>query len=179
MPDIFAPIIQKLMDYGFGNFLIFIVTLAIFYALIRKSKVFGESVAINGLVAFAASFMIFSFPVLMGFNLVTPLSTFWTQGFVFLLFIIFGVIAASIFYPDLPAMLMKEFTRRTTFWTMIALGVTLFVTSGLVEIFTSLQAKPSTSGLPKPPIDVVTIISGVIVFVVVLMIAASAAKTGA
>jgi predicted cobalt transporter CbtA len=178
MADIFTPVIQKLAGYGFLNFLIFIVTFAIFFALIKKSKIFGESQPINLVVSFSAAFLIFSFPVLMGINLATPLSTFFTQGFVILLFFIFGMIAASVFYPDLPGMLAKEFTRRTTFWSMVAIGVALFVTSGLIDVFTSMQTKPSTTGAPKPPVDVVTIIAGLIIFVVVLMIASSAAKGG-
>jgi len=174
MPDIFEPMIRKLLDMGIGNLLIFILALAILYALIKKAKVFGDSDVINGVVAFCVAFMIFMFPVLYNVNLFTSFATFWTQGMVLLLFIIFGVVAASLFYPDLPKMLAERFTHRSVFIVMIALGVVLFVTSGLVTTFFASTNVPAKEGEVRPPTEVITIVAGVIIFIVVLMIASSA-----
>jgi hypothetical protein len=174
MPDIFEPMIRKLLDMGIGNLLIFILALAIIYALMKKSKVFGDSDVINGVIAFCVAFMIFMFPVLYGVNLFTSFATFWTQGLVLLLFVIFGFVAASLFYPDLPKMLAERFTHRSALWIMIALGVVLFVTSGLVTTFFAGANVPAKEGEIRPPTEVITLVAGVIIFIVVLMIASSA-----
>ncbi|MDI6798996.1 MAG: hypothetical protein QMD12_03345 [Candidatus Aenigmarchaeota archaeon] len=173
MPDIFAPLIQNLISFGFYNLLIWMLALAIMYAILKKSKILGESPFINGVVALAIAFFIFAFPVLTGVSLTLPTAAFFTQTTVILLFFIVGFIMASLFYPDLPKFLIEQFTRRTTLWALVALGIGLFITSGLVGTFWFGIAP--TQGAGGVPTDIIIIVTGVILFIVVLMIAASIA----
>jgi predicted neutral ceramidase superfamily lipid hydrolase len=176
MADLFKETITKMIDLGIFNIFLFCLALAIFYAIIRKSKIFGENIAVNGVIAAMAAFFIFAFPSIFGADLITPMSKFFTQGLTMILFIIFGFIAASLFYPNLPGMLAKQFERRSTLYIMIALGITLFVTSGLIAAFTtSPPPKPGTVG---PPTDIILVAAGVIIFIVVLIVASSIGKGG-
>jgi len=177
MPDIFAPLIQNLLSFGFYNLFIWMLTLAIMYAILKKSKILGESPFINGVVALAIAFFIFAFPVLTGVSLILPTVTFFTQTTVILLFFIVGFIMASLFYPDLPKFLIEQFVRRTTLWALVALGLALFITSGLVSTFWFGITAPTTQGAPVGGVspDIIIIVTGVVLFVVVLIIAASVA----
>jgi hypothetical protein len=141
MANPFQTFVQRLIDLGFYDFVFpFIITSALLYALLRKTKIFGESVAVNAVVALSIGFMIFGFPVLAGLTLATNWSIFFTQATVFLLIFFVALLLSSLFYPDLMKMLAEQFTRRTTLYQMIALAVTLLVTSGLVVVFTNSKA---------------------------------------
>jgi hypothetical protein len=85
MADIFAPIITKLVGLGFFNLLIFILAMVLIYALLRQRKFLGENPLINGLIAFSIAFFIFAYPVITGISLTAPLTTFFSQAFVFIL----------------------------------------------------------------------------------------------
>ncbi|MEM7825389.1 MAG: hypothetical protein QW412_00840 [Candidatus Aenigmatarchaeota archaeon] len=179
MVDLFTQIVEQLDKLGFFNFFIpWLVTLAIMYAILQKSKVLGESTLINGVVALSIAFMVFAFPVLSGFSLATPLSLLFTQTTSILLFFFVGFLFASLFYPNLTQFLVQQFTRRTTLFAMIGLGIALFITSGLVGTFWSSASKPPEPGKAGLPQDVIYLTVGIILFVVVLMIASSLARTG-
>jgi hypothetical protein len=142
------------------------------YGLLKKSKIFGDSPLINAVVSLSIAFMIFGFPVIAGISLATPLSTFFTQATVWILVLFVGFVFASLFYPDLTKMLLKAFTRRTTLGAMIVLGITLFIVSGLFNTVFIPPTKPTPSGVPAgTPVDVITIVAGVLIFVVLLTIA--------
>ena len=180
MPDLFTPLIQNLINFGVYNLFIWMLALAIMYAVLRKSKILGESPFVNGVVALIIAFFIFAFPVLTGTSLTLPAVTFFTQATVFMLVFLISFLLASFFYPDLPKLLITQFTRRTTLWALVALGITLFVTSGLVGTFWSGVTSPSTEGQEgggtTVPTDVIIIIAGVMIFIVILIIAASVAR---
>ena len=178
MADIFVPVIKDMLSYGFGNLFIFMLASAIFFALIKKSHIFGESNFINGLISLVAAFLVFWFPAIFGVNLVTPMSAFFTQATTMLLFLIMGIVIASLFYPDLPKMLAEQFTHRTTLYEMLALGVVLFLTSGLLTAFQAPSSTPQKPGEARAPTDVVVITIGLIVFVVILIIGSAVAKGG-
>lgn len=167
----FADVIARLINLGFYDILTFVFVLAIFYALLRKTKILGESPAIAGIISFAIAFFVIAYPILSGFSLTLPLSAFFSQSLTFLLIFFIGFIIASLFYPEMLEWLPKVFTRRTTLLVMIALGLTLFVTSGVVSIFWQALTKPT--GISK---DVLVISAGLIIFVVVLLIASSAGR---
>ena len=178
MADIFIPVIKDMLNLGFGNLFIFVLASAIFFALIKKSHVFGDSAFINGVVALVAAFAVFWFPALFGANLVTPMSAFFTQATVIVLFLIIGIVIASLFYPDLPKMLAEQFSHRTTLVEMLALGLALFLTSGLLTAFLAPSSTPQKPGESRTPTDVITITVGLILFVVILMIGSALAKGG-
>ena len=177
MANAFEIVVQKMVDLGFYDYLFpFIITSALFYALFRKSKILGESNATNALVAISLAFMILGFPILVGFSFATPLSSFFTQATVWILIFFVGMIIASLFYPDLMKTLAEQFTKRTTLFEMIALAVALFVTSGLVQVFI-VGTNPAVTGkqpvTPTAPTDVLLIVSALIIFGVLILIAAS------
>lgn len=168
----FELVVRKMIDLGFYDFVFpFIITSAIFYALLKRSRFLGESVATNAVIALSIAFLIFGFPVIVGFSLATPLSTFFTQATVWILIFIIGMVMASIFYPDFLKLLAETFTKRTTVYEMIAIAVALMITSGLVGVFT--QAFAPAPGVLAAPRDVIIIIAGIIIFVILILIAAS------
>jgi len=178
MADIFIPVIKNMLSLGFGNLFIFMLALAIFFALIKKSHIFGESDLINGVIALVAAFLVFWFPAIFGVNLVTPMSTFFTQATTIILFLVIGVVMASLFYPDLPKMLAQQFTHRTTLYEMLALGIVLFLTSGLISAFTTPSSTPQKPGETRPPSDIIIITVGLILFVVILIIGSAVGRGG-
>jgi len=174
----FEIVIEKMIELGFYSYVFpFLISSAIFYALFRKSKILGDSVVINAVIALSIAFMVLGFPVLVGFTLESQLSLFFTQATVFILIFVIGIIIASVFYPDLPKLLTEQFTRRTTIYQMIALGIGLFVTSGLVIVFTQGIAPQPDSTTPAASGDLVLIISGIVIFIILIMIAASTLRS--
>ena len=178
MADIFIPIIKNMLDLGFGNIFIFMISSAIFFALIKKSQIFGQSDFINGVISLVAAFLVFWFPAIFGANIVTPMSAFFTQATTLMLFLIIGILIASLFYPDLPKMLAAQFTHRTTLYEMLALGVVLLLTSGLLTAFQAPSSAPQKPGEARSPTDVVVITIGLILFVVILIIGSAIGKGG-
>lgn len=172
MPDILEPIVRKFTE-SFSSLLIFVFIFTIFYAIIRKSKVLGESPVMNGAVSFVVAFLVMWFSVTV-MPLSQPLSAFFAQGTTLLLFIIFGIIAASLFYPDLPKVMGEQFKSKSTLWVMIILGVVLFVTSGLLSVFWAQFAQPPKPGETRPATDVVLVAVAILVFAFVLAAAAAA-----
>lgn len=179
MPSLFEPLVKWMIEQGFYSFLFpWIITSAIFYGLLRKSKVFGESPVLNGVVSISIAFLIIGFPFLSQFSLALPISTFFTQATVFLLILVIGFIFASLFYPDLSKFLLEKFTRRTTLSILIVLGIALFITSGLVGVFTYGIGKPAEPGTPSPPTDVIILAAGIIIFMVIIIIAGAMVMGG-
>ena len=178
MPSLFEPVIKWMIDLGFYSFLFpWIVTSAIFYGLLRKSKIFGESATLNGLIAISIAFLVIGFPILSQFNLSLPIATFFTQATVFILIFVFAFISASFFYPDLTKMLLERFTRRTTLGILIVLGIALFITSGLAGVFTYGLGKPAPGGA-GPSTDVIILAAGIIIFMVIIIIAGAIVMGG-
>jgi len=171
MSDIFASIISRLAGLGFFNFLTFLLALTLVYALLRQRKIFGENVLINGIVAFSIAFFIFAYPVITGISLVAPVTTFFSQAFVFILVFFIGFLLASFFYPNFPEVLAGFFKSRNTLLSIIGLSLTLFITSGLVGVIYTTTVSPK--GQPAAPTENVLLIAGLIIAVVVLLIAGS------
>jgi hypothetical protein len=173
MTNVFEIIAQKLIDLGVYDFLFpFIITSAIFYGLLKKTKILGESVTINGVLALSIAFLIFGFPKLIGVTLASPFSRFFTGVTVWILIIGTGVLLAGFFYPDLLKFLAEAFTRRTALIVMIVIGISLFITSGFITVFTGGWT-PTAPGAPGPGIstDVIILAAAIIIFIVLLIIA--------
>ena len=154
MPDLFRPIAEKLVEIGFLGFVLpWLITAAIFWGLLKRSKLF-DSVYINGILALSASFFLWGY--LIGgtaIELGAPLATFMAQTSVLILVMVFGLMAASMFYPDLSKTLGDNFKTRSAMYIMIALFFGLFFTSGLYKIiiptniFTGPQGDVATLAL--------------------------------
>ena len=176
MADIFAPYVIRFLDLGFGNVFVFALAAAIIWALLKKSKILGESESVNGTIAVVAAFlMAFVYPVLTGLSLTTNLSLFFTQTLSVFLFFVVGFLAASLFYPDLGKFLTEEFKHRSSLWVMIAIGIVLFISSGMVTTLFSLGNLPKVPGsraVETPP--VITIIGSGLILLIVIIIIASA-----
>jgi len=171
MVDISVLIVNKLLSIGFFNILIFILALTTLYAVLKRIKILGENPAINAIVAFSVAFFVFAFPVISGFNLLSPLSTYITQVLIIGLVFFGGVIIASIFYPDLINFLASSFKSRNILFGMIALSLALFVTSGLISIIYSPTGVGQQSPQSKQIGDIGILVAGLIIAFVVLLIA--------
>ena len=173
----FEIIVKKMIELGFYDFLFpFLITSAIFYGLLKKSKIVSESQIVNATLALSVSFLIFGFPILANISLATPFSAFFIQTTVFVLIFVIGLLIASMFYPDLGRFLTEYFVERRsrTIWVLIALGIAIFVMSGMVGVITAPLAAPPKPGMPPgPPTDVVVVAAAIVIFTIVLLIAAS------
>ena len=173
----FEMIVKKMIELGFYDFLFpFLITSAIFYALLKKSKIISESQVVNATLALSISFLIFGFPILANISLATPFSAFFVQTTVFILLFMVGMLIASMFYPDLGKFLTEYFIERKsrTIWVLIALGIAIFVMSGMIGVITGPLITPPKPGMPPgPPADIVVVAGALIIFTIVLLIAAS------
>ncbi len=136
--------IQKMRDLGFFQFILpFILTAAIFYGSLRKSKIFGDpdrNVTVNAVISIAAAFMVWAYPIIAGVNIETQLATFFTHGMIATLVVMLGLIVSGLFMPpDLPKTLADKF-KGGRIWAVILIfgmliGVVVLITSGIVGIF--------------------------------------------
>ncbi|MCS7134922.1 MAG: hypothetical protein NZ893_00580 [Candidatus Aenigmarchaeota archaeon] len=175
MADIFKNVILKLADIGAFNFLFpFILTSAIFYGLLRKSKIFGESeknVAVHAVIALSAAFMVWAFPILRGIDVQTQLSTFFMQGMVVMLVLMIGLMTIGMVAPeDLPKFLWEKIQNRPTttlIFIAIGVGVIVFLTSGLISIFITPDM------ISTIPTEVLTMIGVFLIMIIPLIWIAS------
>lgn len=150
MADIFKPIIERMRDIGMFNFFLpFLLTSAIFYGLLRKSKIFGmagqgptagreEPIVVNAVIAIVAAFMVWAFPIMSGIDVEAHLSAFFMQGMVVtLVFMTTLMIISMVFKPDLPTQLESLVKTRSgaIFLVGLGLGIVIFLTSSLWTIF--------------------------------------------
>jgi len=125
MEPYFEIVARNLIEIGFYEYILpTLMTAAIIYGLLKKSKLVGESIVVNGTLAISIALLIFGFPALAGISLATPLSTFFTYTIIFILVFVVGILLASLFYPNLQDFLTKYFVERVsrTFWGLIVLG---------------------------------------------------------
>lgn len=167
-------LVTKLLEVGFYDLLIFIISLALFYGILKKVKLFEDSPLINAALAFAVAFLIFGFPIIMNYSLILPLSHFFTTSFVFLLVFMVGILIAAFFYPDLPAFLKEHFTSRTMISVGMAIGVAIALLSGAVGILYASPPMTPGSG-QRAPFDINIIASATIIFGILLIVAGSVA----
>ena len=165
---------EALSKKGFFDILLFALFLIIFFALLQKSKILGESSVINGIVAVIAAFLISYFPSITGFSLTEPMSRFFTQASAILLLFLVALLAASFFYPNLPKMLAEHIKGPTLLYVLIPLALALLVTSRMIWVMWA-GYRP---GGEAPGVDVTIVIVGLIIFVVVLLVAAAIAGGG-
>lgn len=144
MVNPFEIAIKAMSERGFFQFLFpFMLSAAIFYGLLRKSQIFGppeRNVAVNGVVALVAAFMVWAYPIIAGIDITLQLSNFFIQGLSVSLIVMFGLMIAGMFFPpDLPKVLSEKF-KGAGFWGVvivagILVGLIVFLSSGLMNIF--------------------------------------------
>lgn len=172
---VFEPVIEQMVKYGVYDFVLpFLITTAILYGLLRKSQVLGASALLNGTVALCVGLMIFAFPYFARqIAFATVFSTFFTQFTIFTMVFVMALLVASLFYPNLQEWLASMFVRRTTLWVMMGLGIVFLTTSGLIQVLAAALGRPPPPGMPALPLDVIVLITGIVLFIVLIMIAAS------
>lgn len=179
MANFFELIAQKLAEFKFFDFLFpFILTSALLYALLRKSKFLGEmkeSQALAAVIALSVAFLVFGYPVLVGFSFGTQLSAFFTQLTIIGLLFMMALVFASMFYPDFPKMMMEKMGSPSKVYWFIGIVIVLFVTSGLVGV---LFQGSGDSESPQTPREVILIVAGIIIFIIIIMVAAGSVAGG-
>lgn len=194
MNNVFEHLTQQLVGIGFFTYFVpFVIVTAIFYALLKKSRILGDSVFVNGMVSISAGLLVFGAPILIGIDISRTLSLFFIQAFSFLLVFFIGVLISALFYPNLLKVLEETMKRRTTMYAMLAIGLALFILSGLFSITYESGTQPlkynsgSYSGVnggnnsyvneEKSNLNALYIITTVlIIFVVILLIGGYTAK---
>ncbi|OGI15973.1 hypothetical protein A3K63_01315 [Candidatus Micrarchaeota archaeon RBG_16_49_10] len=142
MVDIFAQVIFALEELGFFNFFLpFLLTSAIFYGLLRKSRVFGEeqkNIAVNAVVALVAALMVWGYPIIAGFDIQSELSRFFTHAMFVTITLLVGLLLTSMILPaDLPKQiqsLLKGSTAGAILIVGVIVAVVLFITSGFLKL---------------------------------------------
>jgi len=98
-------VLINLNKMGFFAFLPFLLTAAVFYGLLRRSRLFGEpekNVIVNAVVALVAAFMVWAYPIISGTSIQEYqqfFSTFFLKGTIATLTIVIGLIIAGMFFP--------------------------------------------------------------------------------
>lgn len=132
MVNPFQLIAERLAEYGFYNFFLpWIITTAVFWGLFKKSGILGSDV-VNGVLALAVSFFIWGYLISpAAVEITTPLSTFFTQMSIIVLVFLFGIVGASMLYPDFGGALKESIRGGGWLWVSIVIAVLLVFMSGL------------------------------------------------
>ena len=173
MEPYFEIVARNLIEIGFYEYILpTLMTAAIIYGLLKKSKLVGESIVVNGTLAISIALLIFGFPALAGISLATPLSTFFTYTIIFILVFVVGILLASLFYPNLQDFLTKYFVERVsrTFWGLIVLGLALLIMSNLLWVLIGPTTQPKPGAIVMP-LDLIISIVGIIIFTIIIFLA--------
>lgn len=170
MVNPFQLITEKLAELGvFSFFLPWVVTAAVMWGLLKRSKIFEPT--INAILSIAVSFFVWGYLAQTAFEIGKPLAAFITQGFVFMLVFVFGLVGASMFYPKFSENLTELFKSSAMIWLFLGLFVgVLFFTSGL---FTVLFPGPPSTGIQA---DVQAMIVMLVALIVGILILAGVSK---
>ncbi len=171
----FEIIVQKMVDLGFYSYAFpAILTLAIVWALLTKSKVLGEKQWVVGTISIIAAALVLGFPVITGQNLSQQISVFFTQSMVVLLVLVVGLMIAGLVHPKLFDFLGKWFEEQSFIW-IVGIGVVaLFIISGLVQVLWTVVRIPLKAGeVPGASGDVMLLAAALMVFIVLIIIASN------
>ena len=169
----FGGLIVKLADFGFLDYLLpFMLTFAISFALLRKSKILSENLATNGLVAFSIGMLIMAFPAFTNLSFTEQFSTFFVQITMLILVLVVIAIIGSMFFPDLGKMVGNFGKNPLILVGIFIITALIFVSSGLFGIFSD-PLDPEKTGIepdvPGPDSDVILLI-GAAIFIAVLIL---------
>ncbi|MFH7880922.1 MAG: hypothetical protein QXI09_02855 [Candidatus Aenigmatarchaeota archaeon] len=131
MTSFLQNVIIRLNQLGFFAFLPFVLTAAIIYGLLRRSKIFGEpekNTAVNATVALVSAFMVWAYPILTGTSVEDyqrMYSEFFYRGTMASLFLIFGIAMISVFSETLGIKI--EFSKQNKMFIGIVVSIFLFL----------------------------------------------------
>ncbi|OYT42712.1 MAG: hypothetical protein B6U78_00300 [Candidatus Aenigmarchaeota archaeon ex4484_224] len=162
--------IRELLSYGFYDLLVFILGTAFIYVLLKKFDI-TKSRIIDGIISLSVGFSLLAYKVLYGLSIVTPLTGFFMQIFVFGLIFFFGSLLASIFYPDLMKLLAETMKSRRTLFALVALVLAIAISSSLISVFWT--APLGAPGLGPDPTTVSIIVASIIVIIILMAISAT------
>jgi hypothetical protein len=145
MTSALETVLINLNKMGFFSFLPFLLTSAIFYGLLRRSKLFGEpekNVVVNAIVALVAAFMVWAYPIITGTSIEEYqqfFSTFFLKGTVATLTVVIGLIIAGMFFPQtIGASLEKSLQGKLGVGIIILgllIGAGVLLASGTTSLF--------------------------------------------
>ncbi len=150
MVNSFLTVAQRLHELGFFNFVLpWFIVAAVFYGLLRKSKVLGEGIAVNGVVSLTAAFFVWGyFVVASPADLAGPMSRFFTSFSVILIGLVLAFLGASLAYPDFPSALTEYMKGSVFIWVLITIvSVMIFFTSGLSNVIGLGNMGKSSAGI--------------------------------
>lgn len=174
MPTLLETIIIKLNQLGFFAFLPFILTAAVIYGILRRSKIFGEpekNIAVNATIALVSAFMVWAYPIITGTsieNYQRLYSEFFYRGTLASLFLVFGIGITTIVSESLGIKI--ETSKQSKILITLLLGIFLFLGLLFSGIFLkeipSLQVKIDEEILSSAIFLLlfISIIIGVIIF---------------
>jgi len=166
MVNPFQLITERLAGLGiFSFFLPWIITAAIMWGLLKRSKMFDPS--INAILSIALSFFIWGYLAQTAFEIGAPLAAFITQGFVLILVFVFGLVGASMFYPKFSETLTEVFKSSSMIWIFLGLffGV-IFFTSGL---YTVLFTSPLGTGIQADVQAMIIMLAALVIGILILV----------
>ncbi len=134
-------VIIALSKFGAFQFLFpFILTSAVFYGLLRKSKIFGEpkkNVIVNATVAVVAAFMVWEYPIISGVDIETQLSTFFFYGTMSILTIMISLMLLGMFFSRGVGEQLSEYLKGKalagSLIMVLLIGAIIFFTSGITN----------------------------------------------
>lgn len=170
--DVFRQAILQMREIGAFNFLFpFLLTLAIFYGLLRKSKLFGPpetNVAVNAVVSLVAAFMVWSYPVINGVDIEGKLSTFFAQGIIVTLVLMMTMLGAGMVLPhdfDIKSIFAGNKAWAVIIITFVA-SIVIVIASGLVGLI--INPGQITAIIPKEALITVVVIIFLIAPIILL-----------
>lgn len=176
----FVSVIEKLRDIGAFQFLFpFMLSAAIFYGLLRKTKLFGEpekNVSVNAVVSLIASFMVWASPILLGIDIQVALSKFFVQGLIATLIPLLGLLIVGMFMPEGLTTELKGVFKGKALMGLVAVFILVIfgvaVSSGLIGVlFPGLSLPGGVSGISSDwlitagTIIILILIIAIIIFV--------------
>jgi magnesium-transporting ATPase (P-type) len=106
MTSAIETLLINLEKMGFFAFLPFLLTAAVFYGLLRRSKLFGDpekNVGVNATVSLVAAFMVWGYPIITGTSIQEYqqfFSSFFLKGTIATLTVIVGLLIVGMFLPE-------------------------------------------------------------------------------
>jgi len=176
MANVFETVITYMVDSGLYNLLIFAFALGVLFTILKRIKIFGESTLVNGAISFAMAFMVFGYPVIIGYSLVTPFVSMFAQATAIMLIVGVALLITNFFYPDLPKFLASRFTSRGALTAALAVTIIIALTSGAASVL--INSPKSSAGAPSAPTDLIIMVGIVILLIIVLLIASTSSGKG-
>ncbi len=133
----------SLIDSGLGDFLIpifiFILIYAVIFAVLRKTKILGDDVNINAVVAFVLAALFAVVPGAMKFvSIIAP----W---FVMLVIIAFSLLLVFMFGGLKTEKIEQIFRNSTVVWTILMISI-IIVMGGLTAVYGPIFVGGGPSG---------------------------------